>query len=147
MAEADGVAAPGPADRAIQTLEVLHEPFTRPTGFDLGAYQQSYVDDFADRRHTDTATIRLSPALLEDLPTLVEPSIRDAVARTASRPDADGWVRAEVPIENVPHAHRLFLGFGADVEVLGPPQLRDRLAATVTTLARTYARTAAAPPE
>jgi len=132
---------------AIQSLEVLDEPFTRPTGFDLGAYWQTYVDDFADRRHTDTATIRLSPALLEDLPTLVEPSIRDAVARTSSAPDEAGWVRAEVPIENVPHAHRLFLGFGADVEVLGPPDLRAQLAATVTTLARTYSqRTAAARP-
>ncbi len=133
---------------AILALEVLDEPFTRPTGFDLGAYWQTYVDDFADRRHTDTATIRLSPWLRENLPVLVEPSIRDAVAATASEPDADGWVRAAVPIENVPHARRLFLGFGSDVEVLSPPELRAEITEAVARLATTYAaRTAAALPE
>jgi predicted DNA-binding transcriptional regulator YafY len=133
---------------AIRSIEVLDEPFTRPTGFDLGAYWQTYVDDFADRRHTDTATIRLSPWLQDNLPTMVEPSIRDAVAATASPPDADGWVRAAVPIENVPHARRLFLGFGADLEVLSPPELRAEIAETVARLATTYAgRTAAALPE
>ena len=38
------------------------ERFDRPDGFDLAAHWQRYLDDFAERRHTGTATVRLSAA-------------------------------------------------------------------------------------
>lgn len=131
----------------ISELTVLDEGFQRPAGFDLSAFWQSYLDDFAARRHSDTATVRISPDLLSRLAETVEPAIHRAVTETASPPDADGWVTATVPIENLNHAQRMFLGFGADVEVLTPQALRARIADAVTALARTYApaRTTAAP--
>lgn len=123
---------------AILGLTVLDEGFTRPAGFDLAAYWQSYLDDFDSRRHTDTATIRVSPTLLERLPTVVEPAVHRAVTETAGDPDAAGWVEATVPIESLDHAQRLFLGFGADLEVLHPPELRTRMADTAAALTRYY---------
>ncbi|WP_436772745.1 WYL domain-containing protein [Yinghuangia sp. YIM S09857] len=47
-----------------------------------------------------------------------------------------------MPIESIDHAHGEFLRLGANVEVLAPAELRDRVAATVRTLARRYAATA-----
>jgi predicted DNA-binding transcriptional regulator YafY len=122
----------------IRSLTVLDEGFQRPAGFDLTAFWQSYLDDFDARRHVDTATVRISPALRERLVEVAEPAVHRAVAETASAPDADGWVTAVVPIENLNHAHRTFLGFGADVEVLAPPALRGRIATSVAALTRTY---------
>ena len=122
----------------IQSLTVLDEGFRRPAGFDLSAFWQSYLDDFEARRHSDTATIRISPDLQARLADAVEPAIHRAVAETASPPDLHGWVTATVPIENLNHAQRAFLGFGADVEVLSPPALRAGITAAVTALARTY---------
>jgi predicted DNA-binding transcriptional regulator YafY len=110
----------------IQSLTVLDEGFQRPAGFDLSAFWQSYLDDFDARRHSDTATIRISPELQARLADAVEPA------------DPHGWVTATVPIENLNHAQRTFLGFGADVEVLSPPALRAGITAAVTALARTY---------
>jgi predicted DNA-binding transcriptional regulator YafY len=124
----------------IRSLTVLDEGFQRPAGFDLGAYWQSYLADFDARRHVDAATIRISPDLRGRLVDAVEPSIHRAVEETASTPDDDGWVTAVVPIEKPDHAHRLFLGFGADIEVLAPASLRERISESVAALARTYSR-------
>jgi predicted DNA-binding transcriptional regulator YafY len=57
---------------------------------------------------------------------------------TGEGADADGWTVVVVPIESVERAHDEFLGLGADAEVLGPPELRTRLARTVTALAERY---------
>jgi predicted DNA-binding transcriptional regulator YafY len=122
----------------IRELTVLDEDFRRPADFDLATFWQSYLDDFDARRHVDTATIRISPELREDLVDAVEPAIHRAVEKTASAPDEEGWVTATVPIEKMSHAHRLFLGFGADIEVLAPAELRDRITRSVTALTRTY---------
>ncbi len=129
----------------IQALTVLDEGFQRPAGFDLAAYWESYLADFDARRHVDTATVRMSPDLLARLVDMVEPAIHRAVLETASPPDSDGWTTAVVPIEKPDHAHRLFLGFGADVEVLAPAELRERVRASVTALARTYEAPAPSP--
>jgi predicted DNA-binding transcriptional regulator YafY len=43
-----------------------------------------------------------------------------------------------VPIESLEHAKGQFLRFGAEVEVLEPARLRDRIAATVHALAQRY---------
>jgi predicted DNA-binding transcriptional regulator YafY len=122
----------------IRELTVLDEGFQRPLGFDLAAYWASYLADFDARRHVDTATIRISPDLRERLVDAVEPSVHRAVEDTASAPDGDGWTTATVPIETMDHAHRLFLGFGADVEVLAPVELRERISESVAALAKTY---------
>ena len=53
-------------------------------------------------------------------------------------PDADGWVELTVPIESVAHAHGELLRFGADLEVLAPPELRARVAATAASLVARY---------
>ena len=37
----------------------------------------------------------------------------------------DGGLVIDLPIENTDQAAKLLLGFGTDVEVLGPPDLRD----------------------
>ena len=122
----------------IRSLTVLDEGFRRPAGFDLAAFWESYLADFDARRHTDSATVRISPDLRERLVDAVEPAVHRAVEESASAPDRDGWVTAVVPIEKVSHAHRLFLGFGEDVEVLAPDSLRERIRESVTALAKTY---------
>jgi predicted DNA-binding transcriptional regulator YafY len=122
----------------IRSLTVLDEGFQRPAGFDLAAFWESYLADFDARRYTDTATVRISPDLRERLVDEVEPAIGRAVEESASAPDGDGWVTAIVPIEKMSHAHRLFLGFGEDIEVLAPASLRERIRESVTALATVY---------
>jgi predicted DNA-binding transcriptional regulator YafY len=70
---------------------------------------------------------------------MMSAAVISAAAATASPANPDGWVTAVVPIESLTHAHQDFLRLGADVEVLEPAELRERLAATARSLAAIYA--------
>ncbi|WP_369250299.1 helix-turn-helix transcriptional regulator [Streptomyces sp. R41] len=129
------VAGPGPRTfRVDQILEIAppEEEFTRPGDFDLAAYWSAYQRDFLDRLHRAEAVVRLAPG------TRLSGPMAHAV-QVNGRTDKDGWTRATVPIESVDHAHHDFLRLGADIEVLEPAELRERIAATVIALARMYA--------
>jgi predicted DNA-binding transcriptional regulator YafY len=122
------VAGPGPrtfrVDQILQ-LKSAHEEFTRPADFDLAAYWRSYQRDFHDRLYRREAVVRLAPGVTLD---------RAAGHRT----EQDGWTRVTVPIESVDHAHAEFLRLGTGIEVLQPPELRERIARTVAELAERY---------
>lgn len=126
--------------RISEILEVSPSPeyFDRPAEFDLVEYWQSYLDDFAARRHRDVARIRLSPYGFERFTHLLEPAVVRAALTTASTPDSDGWIEADVPIESLRHAHEELLRLGAEVEVLAPAPLRELFARTAADFARRY---------
>ncbi|MDX3248062.1 YafY family protein [Streptomyces sp. ME18-1-4] len=122
------VAGPGPRTfRIDQILELASpgEEFARPDGFDLAAYWTAYQRAFHDRLYRGEALVRLAPGVR--LPRAVD-----------RRVDEDGWTLARVPVESVAHAHAEFLRLGADIEVLKPPELRERIARTVAELTARY---------
>jgi len=122
----------------ILELDVLDETFERPETFDLATYWQGYLADFESRRHDGVSVLRLSPSTKDSLPDMMDAAALQSIEDSASEPDADGWIRATVPIESLDHAVADFLRFGAGIEVLEPPELRQRLTETVTALATLY---------
>lgn len=128
--------------RVSQILEMhaLPERFTRPDGFDLAAHWQAYLAEFEARLRRGEAVVRLSPRGLERLPDLMTPGMAAAARDTAEPPDARGWTRVRLPVESVEHALGEFLRLGSDVEVLGPAELRERVAATAERIAALYRR-------
>ncbi|MDT7725700.1 MAG: hypothetical protein QOI21_2276 [Actinomycetota bacterium] len=122
----------------ILDLDVRDETFERPGNFDLAAYWQGYLADFESRRRGGEAVLRLSPSITERLPDMMSAAALLSIKDTSGEPDADGWFRAVVPIESVEHALADLLRFGADVEVLEPPELRRRLTETAAALASLY---------
>lgn len=131
------VAGPGPRTyRVDQILElrVLDESFTIPEGFELAGYWQAWMADFHAGLHRGDALVRLAPAAAGQLS---GPAAR-AIAESGVA-EADGWIRAVLPIESAERACRDFLAMGPDVEVLGPPALRERVAAAARATAARYA--------
>ncbi|MFG2030732.1 helix-turn-helix transcriptional regulator [Streptomyces sp. NPDC048825] len=129
------VAGPGPRTyRVDQILELAasDEEFIRPEDFDLAAYWAAYQRDFHDRLHRDEAVVRLAPGVRLT-------GLAARAVEVTGRTDENGWTRATLPIESVDRAHDEFLRLGADIEVLEPAELRERIARTVAALARTYA--------
>ncbi|MFD8598316.1 helix-turn-helix transcriptional regulator [Kitasatospora sp. NPDC059646] len=109
----------------ILGLTLRDEEFTVPEGFSLAAWWAAQVAGFPARLHTGTALVRLTP---------------EGARRLGVPPAPTGWTEARLPIESVDHAHDEFLRLGTDIEVLEPPALRERLAATVHALASRYGR-------
>jgi predicted DNA-binding transcriptional regulator YafY len=108
------------------------------TAFDLPAYWAASVSDFRAGLHRDEATIRLSPAGRQRMRETMSSAVIAATDETAAAPDDRGWVTAVVPIESVDHAHGEFLRLGAEVEILAPDALRDRMRGTARSLGLLY---------
>ena len=126
------VAGPGPRTfRVNQILELTPsasgEEFTRPEGFDLAAYWTAHQQDFHDRLYRSEAVVRLAPGV----------TLARAVP-VNGQTERDGWTLMAVPIESVELAHGEFLRLGTNIEVLSPPELRDRIAHTVAELTKRY---------
>jgi predicted DNA-binding transcriptional regulator YafY len=121
----------------IRSLEVLEAEFRRPTRFDLARHWQESARDFETRLLSDRALIRLSPEgrrLLRDNYPAAELAV--AAKHTKARPA--GWVKAEIPVEDVSQSARQLLRLGAEVEVLGPPALRKAVAEEARRVAALY---------
>jgi predicted DNA-binding transcriptional regulator YafY len=137
------VAASGTSTRTFRVdqildLEPLDERFSRPADFDLVGYWQGYVAEFRDRLQQGVAVVRLSPHGLSRVPDVLGSAVISAVEQTAGAPDAAGWVTATIPIESLTSAQSQLLALGADIEVMTPADLRDRIAATAAALASLY---------
>lgn len=127
------VAGPGPRTYRIDqilSLTVLAEKVSVPEEFGLAGYWQAYQASFHEWLLRSDAEIRVAPG--------AERRLSGATARVLAEvgvTDADGWTRATVPVESAEHACREFLALGTDIEVLGPPQLRSRLAEIAQSIA------------
>ncbi|MBX6387661.1 MAG: WYL domain-containing protein [Frankia sp.] len=129
----------------ILTLAQTGETFCRPSGFDLAAYWAAWSARYESAVYRGQATVRLSPAGQELARYLLPVAVARAASQTASAPDADGWVRAVLPIESVRHARHQLLVLGPELEVLDPPELRAALALAARGLVERYRETPVPP--
>lgn len=137
------VAGNGTGARVYRVSNILRltptgEEFARPAGFDLAEHWRQHLDEFESRRFTGTAVIKVSPYLAPRLLDLSDHALHRAVTERGT-PEADGWIRVEIPIESVGHAARQLIRHGTEIEALSPPELRSQLATTARSLLTLYA--------
>jgi predicted DNA-binding transcriptional regulator YafY len=121
----------------IIDLETLDATFKRDAAFDLARHWEEYLRLFDQRRHVDTATIRLSPNALARLPEVAEPAVVEAARRTI-QPDTHGWFRATVPVDEPGQALADLFRLAPEVEIIHPAELRATMIETVRALSRLY---------
>lgn len=109
----------------VAGVRALSEEFERPAGFELVAFWDEWSRAFEQSRERVEVTIRVSEEVRRYLPG--ELRLQD-----------DGSVVAG--FEDLGTAYRELLRFGPDAEVLGPPELRKRIAETGREVAALYAR-------
>ena len=136
------VAAVGAATRTyrvsnIHAFERVDGQVRRPRQFDLARYWAESAAAFERRLLAQTARIRVSPrgrTLLRDY----LPVAGQAVEARHTRSGPDGWVIADIPVEEIGQATAMLLRFGADIEVLGPAPLRAAMATEARRVAALY---------
>lgn len=97
-------------------------PFQRPADFDLAAYWRASAASFEAELNRLQARIAVSPRALVWL--------ENARTRHVVLPDPGprpGWRQVQLPIESIEQGARRLLGWGAEVQALGPPALCRRL--------------------
>ena len=111
----------------IEEAQLLSQPSTRPSDFNLEAYWRSSTKQFKESWKRLSATLRLEPRAAEWVKTWQIASPTEPLPS----PDADGWITLHVQFDHEGEARFLVLGLGSRVEVVEPASLRDRVAAEV----------------
>ena len=119
-------------------VEPADERFERPAGFDLAGYWADAAEAFEREAPRIAVDVRVRPDRLDQL--------RDAVGNAtvkAAEPlpgtDPDGWLRLRLRLDWPDEAPVVMLRAGRWVEVLGPPEVRARVASTARAIAERYA--------
>jgi predicted DNA-binding transcriptional regulator YafY len=110
----------------ILDLTVLDQRFDRPASFDLEGYWTAGTQRLEAELHRNVATVRLSPWGLKMLEAFMSPFVR-AATRIESESDPEGWHIARIPVGSVRQTCVELLRFGADIEVMAPPELRAKM--------------------
>lgn len=120
---------------SVLGVNVLARRFTRPKRFDLARAWQEQASRFETSLRKMKASLRVAPAAMSYIDRLGSEA---AETIRASTPDGKGWRETTIWIESVPYAAGLLLGFSTDIEVLGPPGLREELALRARNLSELY---------
>ncbi|TDC78392.1 YafY family transcriptional regulator [Micromonospora sp. KC606] len=123
----------------VRDVTPVAETFARTETFDLGGYWREQAEAFLRTMLRERITVRLSPAGLRALRWAADaPLVYDEALAAAGEPDGRGWVVTRLPVESADVAYDLVLRLGPEVEVLDPPELRQRLADAARRLGELY---------
>jgi predicted DNA-binding transcriptional regulator YafY len=108
------------------SVRVREDGFERPPDFELGSFWEEWSTRFERGLPKFDVELRVPRAALRYLRPLVHPDARAALDGVHRDPPRER-IELTVPFENLDYAYRELMTFGSDVEVLGPPELRDRM--------------------
>jgi len=102
----------------IQNAHLSDEPSLRPPDFDLAAFWKESSAQFKANLPRYCTTFRVDPAIVPDMRYAGH-------IEGLSSPDDDGWITADMRFDVELEARAYALGFGGQLEVLSPLDLRD----------------------
>lgn len=111
---------------SVIALKAMGRSFKRPRGFDLARTWQESAARFEAELRKLQARVRVSP---RGLTWFSNARIQATMlpAEGPVPPGRPGWREMLMPIESIEHGARQLLGFGAEVEVLEPAELRTQV--------------------
>ena len=127
-------------------LETGGRPFKRPRGFDLARFWQQSSARFEAELRRLQVHARVSPRGLKWLSNgrIQAVALPPQDSAPCTRP---GWRDVLIPIESIEQGARQLLGFGAELEIIEPTQLRAAVLRQADDVAALYrGRAADAPP-
>ena len=107
----------------VRGATITDDPCTRPAGFNLAEYWQRSLVEFKANLPRYAVMVRVDPQIMPRL----RYAGRFARIEQINPPDADGWIPLLVRLDLAEEACAYVLGFGTQMEVVEPPELRDRV--------------------
>ena len=121
----------------IQALTPLDEYFQRPPDFDLPRHWRDSTASFEREIYVGVARVRATRRGIGRLKDISQ-RVKEEIEAQALAFDDDGFAVLDVPIEEETWAAREMTRVGAEVEVLEPATLRERMAEIARRLASFY---------
>ena len=107
----------------VRRAELTDEPCARPEGFELAAFWERSAAEYRGRLPGYRMVARVRREVVARLPF----GGRFARIEEAGEPDAAGWARVALRFDAEEMACEFALGFGAQLEVLEPASLREKV--------------------
>ncbi len=121
----------------VADVAPLEETFERPADFDLAGYWVEACAQFEASWQRYIVTLRVSPELAPFIQFYFVEGAYTPLER-AGAPDANGWVTIGFAFDSFETARTRVLGFGTQVEVVEPEELRVGVAELAANVARFY---------
>jgi predicted DNA-binding transcriptional regulator YafY len=116
----------------IQQAEITDSPFTRPAGFELAAYWEQSTLEFKANLPQYPALIKLKPQALNRLQKERFAAVKEI------RSSDEAWMTLEVYFQTLETAYQAVLSYGAELIVLEPEALRNKVYDAALTLITLY---------
>ena len=121
----------------FDAVELLDTMVDRPEDFDLPSWWAEWADSFETNLNQYPVVVRVSQNAQSRLGEL-----GDAVTRAPKQPppkrEPDGWERRVLMFERPDWAESVLLRLGAGIEVIDPPEMRERLETAASRLFALY---------
>jgi len=111
--------------------------FERPEQFDLATFWSDSISAYERSIERLDVVIRVRPDRIEALGEYVGNRALQTLVPTGA-PDADGWLRVRLKLDWPREAPEQLLRLGADVEVIAPEELRERMVAVARGVLERY---------
>ena len=121
----------------LQQVESIAEPCQRPAKFNLAAFWQQSTSAFKTSLPRYQVSLRVAPGFLERLRFPARYARIENIT-DADPPDPTGWKLASLCFESESDGAAGVLSFGAQVEVLDPLELRDRVIELARSVVKFY---------
>ena len=121
----------------VTSATALTDAFDRPPGFELAAFWSGWSASFVTSRPRLEVRVRASADAIAVFPEVFGEAVRPALD-AASQADERGFRDVTLTFEHEAAAVQRLAGFGGQVEVLSPPDVRARLIATARALLGRY---------
>jgi len=120
----------------VQQLAIRDQGFERPARFDLARYWADSIARFEAALQRIQAHARISARAAA---WLANARLKVVPCAPAEEVAVDGWREVLIAIESIEHGARQLLAFGSEIEVLAPPELRQRIATIARAVADAHA--------
>lgn len=120
----------------VQSAALTDEHCLRPAGFDLAAHWQQSSAEFREKFPHYPVTVRVRAGVF---PRLSYTSRFMRVEQTAA-PDENGWMKVTMDFQVIENACACLLGFGANVEIIEPAELREMVISEAAAVIAFYAQ-------
>jgi predicted DNA-binding transcriptional regulator YafY len=120
----------------ILTLERLDISFERPADFDLASYWLEWCREFEQSLQRWPVTLRIAPGLAAQLPQIWGEWVRPLL--TADHTHETDWQQVTIHYDSLDWACSTILPYGDQIEVIDPPELRERIVQLAASILKFY---------
>jgi predicted DNA-binding transcriptional regulator YafY len=123
----------------IQNISLTTQQFQRPANFKLPEFWRTSCTQFKSSFVRYKTVVRVAPSYVTTLAQILGESNASAF-KEAGPADAQGWLTLHLAFERMENARSMLMGFGPNVEIIEPSELRQSIIELAVSITKFYSQ-------